>query len=178
MIELTSIQCSFLQPQSPPRYGFGTRRMPFKPTSVMWGGIMWLSLETTPKSITVVGNFVFFTMGTSLLFVAIQICIWFCWIGRELELYSVAKLISLVEHCVTLGHNRRLLSLLEFVHNWPTSRWSATEKENRFSLNENGIMSPFLGGQFYRSILYYISFIKKLYSANTVKQYEYAIVQK
>ena len=33
------------------------------------------SLETTPKTITVAGNFVFITMGTSLLFVATQICI-------------------------------------------------------------------------------------------------------
>ena len=30
---------------------------------------------------------------------------------------------------------RRLLSVLGFVHNWPTSRWSAAKKENRFSFN-------------------------------------------
>ena len=54
------------------------------------------------------------------------------WIGRELELYSDASPISLVEHCVTFRHDRRLLSLLGFVHNWPTSRWSATKKENWF----------------------------------------------
>ena len=48
---------------------------------------------------------------------------------------------------------RRLLSLLGFVHNWPTSRWSATKKENRFSLNGNGIISSFLGRQFYCSTL-------------------------
>ena len=47
----------------------------FKPTSKMWGGMMWPSLETTPKTITVAGNFVFITLGMSLLFVAIQICI-------------------------------------------------------------------------------------------------------
>ena len=47
----------------------------FKPTSKMWGGMMWPSLETTPKTITVAGNFVFIDLGTSLLFVAIQICI-------------------------------------------------------------------------------------------------------
>ena len=78
------------------------------------------------------------------------------WIGREDELYSGASPISLVEHCVTFRHDRRLLSLLGFVHNWPTSRSSATkkEKENRFSLNGNGIMSSFLGRQFYRSTLY------------------------
>ena len=75
------------------------------------------------------------------------------WIGRDHELYSGASPISLIEHCVTFRHDRRLLSLLGFVHNWPTSRWSATLKENRFSLNGNGIMSSFLGRQFYRSTL-------------------------
>ena len=48
------------------------------------------------------------------------------WIGREHELYSGASPISLVEHCVTYSHDRRLLSLLGFVHNWQTSRWSAS----------------------------------------------------
>ena len=67
------------------------------------------------------------------------------WIGRVHELYSSASPISLVEHCVTFRHDRRLLSLLGFVHNWPTSRWSATKKENWFSLNGNGIISSFLG---------------------------------
>ena len=76
------------------------------------------------------------------------------WIGREHELYSGTSPISLVEHCVTFRHDRRLLSLLGFVHNMPTSRWSATKKENRFSLKGNGIMSSFLGQQFYRSTLY------------------------
>ena len=74
-------------------------------------------------------------------------------IGRGHELYSGASLISLVEHCVIFRHDRRLLSLLRFVYNWPTYRWSATKKENRFSLNGNGIMSSFLGRQFYRSTL-------------------------
>ena len=78
------------------------------------------------------------------------------WIGREHALYSGTSPISLVEHCVTFRHDRRLLSLLGFVHNWPTSRWSATKKENRFSLNRNGITSSFLGRQFYRSTLYNI----------------------
>ena len=55
------------------------------------------------------------------------------WISREDELYSGASPISLVEHCVTFRHDRRLLSLLGFVHNWPTSRWSATKKESWFS---------------------------------------------
>ena len=64
------------------------------------------------------------------------------WIGRKHELYSGASPISLVEHCVTFRHDRRL-SLLGFVHNWPTSRWSATKKENWFSLNGLGIMSFF-----------------------------------
>ena len=36
----------------------------FKPTSKMWGGMMWPWLETTPKTITVAGNFVFITLGT------------------------------------------------------------------------------------------------------------------
>ena len=76
------------------------------------------------------------------------------WVGREHEFYSGASPISLVEHCVTFRHDRRLLSLLGFVHSWPTSRWSATKKENRFSLNGNGIMPSFLGRQFYRSTLY------------------------
>ena len=76
------------------------------------------------------------------------------WIGREHNLYSGASPISLVEHCVTFRHDRRLLSLLGFVHNWPTRRWSASKKENRFSLNRNGIMPSFLGRQFYRSTLY------------------------
>ena len=47
----------------------------FKPTSKVWGGMMWPSLETTPKAITVAGNFVFITLGTSQLFVAFQICL-------------------------------------------------------------------------------------------------------
>ena len=47
----------------------------FKPTSKMGGGMMWPSLETTAKTITVAGNFVFITLGTPLLLVAIQICI-------------------------------------------------------------------------------------------------------
>ena len=76
------------------------------------------------------------------------------WIGREHELYNGASPISLIEHCVNFRYDRRLLSHLGFVHNWPTSRWSATKKENRFSLNRNGIMSSFLGQQFYRSTLY------------------------
>ena len=67
------------------------------------------------------------------------------WIGREHELYSGASPILLVEHCVPFRHDRQFLSLLGFVHNWPTSRWSATKKENQFSLNGNGIMSSFLG---------------------------------
>ena len=67
-------------------------------------------------------------------------------IGRGHELYLGASPISLVEHCVTFRHNRRLLSLLWFVHNWPIRRWSVTKKkENRFSLNGNGIMSSFPG---------------------------------
>ena len=81
------------------------------------------------------------------------------WIGRVHELYSGASLISLVKHCVTFRHDRRLLSLLGFVHNWQTSWWSTTKKENRFSLNGNGIMSSFLGRWFYRSTLYIYIYI-------------------
>ena len=81
------------------------------------------------------------------------------WIGRAHELYSGTSPISLIEHCVTFRHDRRLLSLLGFVHNWPTSRWSATKKENWFSLNRNGIMSSFLGQQFYHSTLYIYIYI-------------------
>ena len=51
------------------------------------------------------------------------------WIGREHELYSGTSPISLVEHCVTFRYDRRLLSLLGFVHNWPIRRWSATKKK-------------------------------------------------
>ena len=82
---------------------------------------MWPSLETTPKTITVAGNFVFIPLGTSLLFVAIQRChnldpVVISWIGREHELYSSASPISLIEHCVSFRYDRRLLSLLGFVH--------------------------------------------------------------
>ena len=87
---------------------------------------MWPLLETTPKTTTVAGNFVFITLGTSLLFVAIQICIFdgagngpvvITWICRDHELYSGPSPITLVEHCVTFKHDRRLLSLLGLVHN-------------------------------------------------------------
>ena len=54
------------------------------------------------------------------------------WIGREYELYSGASPIWLVEHCVTFRHDRRLLSLLGSVHNWPTCRWSTTKKKTVF----------------------------------------------
>ena len=89
------------------------------------------------------------------------------WIGRERELLRGASPISLVEHYVTFRHDSRLLSLLGFVHNWPTSRLSETkkkkEKENRFSLNGNGITTSFLGRQFYRSTLYSAGFIIHLF---------------
>ena len=120
---------------------------------------MWPSLETTPKTLTVAGNFVFITLGTlnrlDLHFEgAGNGPVVITWIGREHALYSGASPISLVEHCVTFRHDRRLVSLLEFVHNWSTSRWSATKKRNWFSLNGNGIMSSFLGRQLCRSTLY------------------------
>ena len=54
------------------------------------------------------------------------------WIGREHELYSSASPVSLVEYCVTFRHDRRLVLLLGFVHNWPISRWSTTKKKTGF----------------------------------------------
>ena len=122
---------------------------------------VWPSLETTPKTITIAGNFVFINLGTlshpDLHFKrAGDGPVVITWIGWEHALQSGASPISLVKHCVIFRHYSRLLSLLGFVHNWPTSRWSATKKkkkENRFSLNGNVIMSSFLGRQFYRSTL-------------------------
>ena len=98
---------------------------------------MWLSLETTSKTITVAGNFAFITLGLlnrpDLHFEgAGNGPVVISWIGREHELYSGASPISLAEHCVTFRHYRRLLSLLRFVHNWPISRWSATKKKTSF----------------------------------------------
>ena len=97
---------------------------------------MWPSLETTPKTITVDGNFVFITLGRlnspDLHFEgAGNGPVVITWIGRVHELYSGASPISLVEHCVTFRHDRRLLSLLGFIHNWATSRWSATKKKEK-----------------------------------------------
>ena len=71
--------------------------------------MMWPLLETTPKTITIAGNFVFITLllhfeGASNGPVVIT------WISREHELYSGASPISLVEHCVTFRHDRKLLS--------------------------------------------------------------------
>ena len=120
---------------------------------------MWPSLETTPHSWKLCfhhpGHVPVICSNLDLHFEgAGNGSVVITWIGREHEFYSSASPILLVEHCVTFRHKRRLLSLLGFVHNWPTSRWSATKKENRFSLNGNGIMSSFLGRQFYRSTLY------------------------
>ena len=89
------------------------------------------------KIITIAGNFVFITLGTlnrpDLHFegagnglVVITL------IGSEHELYSGASPISLVEYSVTFRHDKRLLSLLGFVHNWPTSIMSATKKKTGF----------------------------------------------
>ena len=80
---------------------------------------MWPSLETTPKTITVAGNFVFITLSTlnrrDLHFEgAGNGPVVITWISRDHELYSGVSPISLVEHCITFRHNRRLLV---FVHN-------------------------------------------------------------
>ena len=71
---------------------------------------MWPSRETTPKTITIAGNFVFITLGTSnrpdLHFEgAGNGCVVISWIRRGHELYRGASLISLVEHCVNFGHD-------------------------------------------------------------------------
>ena len=47
---------------------------------------MWPSLETTPKTISIAGNFIFINLGIITL------------IGREHDLYSGASLILLIEH--------------------------------------------------------------------------------
>ena len=118
---------------------------------------MWPSLGTTLKTITIAGNFIELcpqALNRPVLHFE-SVCngpVVVTWIGREHELYSGTFPISLVEHCVPFRHDRRLLSLLGFVHNWPTSRWSATKKENRFSLNGNGIMSSILGRQSFHPV--------------------------
>ena len=128
----------------------------FKPTSNMWGDIMWHSLESTPNHnpsrklcfhhpvhVPVIRD------NPDLHFeVACNGPVVITWIGKEHVFYSGASPISLVEHFVTFRHDRRLLSLLGFVHNWQTSRWSATKKENRFSFDGNRIMSSFQGDNF------------------------------
>ena len=99
---------------------------------------MWPSFETTPKTITV---------AVRRVVRCVELCpqalkspdlhfegagngpVDIIGIGRGHELYSSASPISLVDHCVTFRHDRRLLSLLGFVYNWPTSRWSATKKK-------------------------------------------------
>ena len=54
------------------------------------------------------------------------------------------------------------------LYNWPTSKWSATKKETRFSLNRNGITSSFLEQQFNRSTLYSIINITCIGSKNFI----------
>ena len=103
----------------------------FKPTSKIWGGMIWPSHETPPKTITVAVNFFFHHPGHVFVIRGNPYLhfegvgngpVVITWIVREPELYSGASPISLVEHCVTFRHDRRLLSLLGFVHYWPTSR--------------------------------------------------------
>ena len=83
---------------------------------------MWPSLETTPKTITVAVRCVelcpqalnrpdlhFENAGNNPVVIT---CI-----SREHVLYNGVSPISLVEHCVTLRHDKRLISLLGFVYN-------------------------------------------------------------
>ena len=83
--------------------------------------MVWPSLETTPKTITV---------AVRRVVRCVELCpqalnrpdlhfegagngpVVITWIGREHELYSGASPISLVEHCVTFRHDRRHPSLL------------------------------------------------------------------
>ena len=116
---------------------------------------MWSSLETTPKIITVAGNFVFITLsklncpdlhfeGAGNGFVVIT------WIDRRMSC-TAAHLRSRSLNIVTFIHDRRFPSLLGL---YTTGQLVGLQKKkNRFSLNGNGIMS-FLGQKFYRSTLY------------------------
>ena len=126
---------------------------------------MWPSLETTPKTITVAGNCFHHPGHVPVIHIHIHIAIHFegagcgpvviTWIGRVHESYCCASPILLIEHCVTFRHDRRLLSY----RSWDLDTTGQLvdclqqKKENRFSLNRNGIMS-FLGQQFYHSTLY------------------------
>ena len=73
MVELTSIQCSRLQHQSPPRYGSGTESMPFPQTAAgarwilgrwlrsgwlwcFWRSCWWCSRRMTKRSSPVVSG--------------------------------------------------------------------------------------------------------------------------
>ena len=98
----------------------------FKPTSKMWGGMMWPSTWNNTKDHNNSQKLCFHQTGhvpvirgnPHLLFEgAGNGPVVITWIGREHKLYSSASPISLVEHCVTFRHDRRLLSLLGFVHN-------------------------------------------------------------
>ena len=118
----------------------------FKPTSKMWGGMMWPSLWNHTKDHDCSWKLCFHHLGhVSVIRGYLDLHfegadngpVVITWIGREYWLYSGTSLISLVKHCVTVRHGRRLLSLLGFVHNWPTSRWSATKKRKTgFHLTE------------------------------------------
>ena len=127
----------------------------FKLTSKMWGGMMWhikdhnrsqkLCFHHPGHAPVIRGNLDlhFEDSGNGPVVITS--------IGREHEFYTGASTMSLGEHCVTFRPDRRLLSLLGFVHNWPTSRWSARKP---VFINGNEIVSSFLGWQFYRFTLY------------------------
>ena len=126
---------------------------------------MWPSLETTPKTITVAGNFVFITQGTlnrpDLHFEgAGNGPVVITWIGREYELYSgaspnILNIVSLSEMIEGSYRSWNLYTTGQLVDGLQQKKKKKKKKkENRFSLNGNGIMSSFLGRQFYRSTLY------------------------
>ena len=71
-------------------------------------------LETTPKTLTVAGNFVFISLGTSLLFVTIRICIL-----RVLAMVLLSYLGSVESMGCTAAHLRfrslNIVSLLDMI---------------------------------------------------------------
>ena len=133
------------------------------------------SLETTPKTITVAGNFVFITPDTlnrpDLHFEgAGNGPVVITWIGREHDCtaahlrtrsLNIMSLSDMIEGSYRSWHLYTTGQLVDGLQQKKKKK-KKKRKENRFSLNENGIMSSFLGRQFYRSILYKIFSLKTL----------------